>query len=150
MLQEIPLPTEFPDSIESLVVIVFSTLAALISIFLERRKNKKDTDQNKTELVIHRDHDRFLLEKAFEELQKTIDILREENKALIDYNSKLGDVIDQYRNLYTNQVGENANLYYTSKDHMEEIEEIGNKLDYLLTIIHNKVCNDTHDLDNEE
>lgn len=129
------LPVSFeslsPESVEGIVVVVFSIAAALISVFIERRKNKSE---NKTK-INPAPVDSFL-ETAFEELHKTIDTLRDENRQLMAYTSKLGRVIDDYRDRYHEQVMISTKLLEEQENHKLRCKELNDKVDFLIEKIH--------------
>ena len=136
-----------PDSVESLVVIIFSTIAAIFSVYIDRRKNKRKGDEDESSSNSHAQA-HILLEKAFAELQETTKVLRSENRILMDYNDRLGKVIDEYRDLYKGQVDSNSELVIVHRQHFDEIESLNQKIDGLIGIINNMISEEGDNIDN--
>ena len=132
------IPTDIPESLEGLVVVIFSTIAAIVSVVLEKRKQRKRIKELPAEVHIRTDK---FLEKAFEELQKTTELLREENRQLMSYNSSLGRVIDEYRSKYHEQVDATSTLIEDINKHKKTIEELNNKIDDLIKLIYDTIHN---------
>ena len=85
---------------ESFLAVIFTAVAAAVTIILERRKKKNGTDSGSKSLE--------LVEIAFEEVQKTVEELREQNEELKKEHQRLRDELDLSREKYYQQIEINA------------------------------------------
>lgn len=138
---------ESPEVLEKLLIVVLSVASALVGIWVAKIKSTLKNPKAVLPKPFGPDTSQQFLEKAFQELQMTTKILREENKTLMEYNARLGRVIDDYRALYKDQVDISTGMSLNSQEHVDEIEELNNKIDYLINTIHDIVCYDDCDID---
>ena len=85
---------------ESFLAVIFTAVAAAGTIFLDRRKRRNGVDSNSKSLE--------LVEMAFEEVQKTVEDLREQNEEFKKEHQRLRDELDLSREKYYHQVEINA------------------------------------------
>jgi len=85
---------------ESFLAVIFTAVAAAGTIFLDRRKRRNGIDSNSKSLE--------LVEMAFEEVQKTVEDLREQNEEFKKEHQRLRDELDLSREKYYHQVEINA------------------------------------------
>lgn len=121
-----------PDTIDGLVVIIFSTIAAIFSVVLDRRKKRNNS--------FNPDHESQILEKVFDELQKTIEMLRQENHDLMSHNTNLNSTLEEYRDRYHEQLKESSDLIWDISYHREVIDELNEKIDNLVEELKTTTC----------
>lgn len=142
MLETIPLLFESPESLEKLIVAVFSIVAAAFTLWAKKLGERKKNEIKQKIETAQSNTDKYL-EMAFQELKNTVDLLRYENQHLLEYNRSLGHKIDEYRTRYQEQLEQSAEYIVDQIDHertINHIRELDDKVDRLMSTLDQIIC----------
>jgi|TARA_Y100001963_G_scaffold155429_1_gene246545 uncharacterized protein YlxW (UPF0749 family) len=111
------LPEFFLDE-RGIIAIIFTIVAAVVSATLENKKQKQEQKQEDSELI----------DKAFTEMTKTVDIFRQQNEEMKRDFKFVREELDDCRHKYHNQIEiNNAQSAQLTKLNLEMIYLVDKK-----------------------